>query len=88
MMVPRRALTVCAVSLLWLDAVFLGVAGVVRTRPVLVLAGAACALASLVVLVAWRRYRRTLAEVAAARRDIARDAEAIQAILRARPSPQ
>lgn len=87
MIAPRRVLTTSAVGVLWLDAVVLGVAGVVRGRPSLVLGAAACMLASVAVLVAWRRYRRTVAEVAAARRDLAREAKALRALLRARPSP-
>lgn len=88
MIVPRGAVTIGAVGVLWVDAVLLVYAGVVRGSRSLVLGAAGCLVASLLVLLAWRRYRRALAEVAAARRDLAQEAEAIQALLRARPSPQ
>jgi hypothetical protein len=87
MTVPHRGLVVCAVGLLWLDAALLGYAGFARGRVPLLLGAGACLLASLAVLVAWRRYRRMVAEVTAAQRDLARDVEAIQALLRARPAP-
>lgn len=87
MTLPRGAVAIGAVGVLWVDAVLLGYAGVLRDRLSLVLGAGACVFASLMVLLAWRRYRRALAEVAAARRDLAQEAEAIQALLRARPSP-
>jgi hypothetical protein len=83
----RRALTLSAVAILWLDAFLLGYAGVVGGRVSLLVGAVACAIASVVVLAVWRRYRRTVAELAAARRDLAREVEAIQALLRARSSP-
>ena len=82
----RRALTMSAVAILWIDAALLGYAGVVGGRVSLVFGAAACALASVMVLAAWRRYRRTAAELAAARRDLAREVEAIQALLRTHSS--
>ena len=84
---PRRTLTTWAVGVLWLDGLLLGYAGIAQQRPLLVAGAVACGLASWGVVAAWRRHQRAVAEVAAARRELAREAEAIQALLRAPPSP-
>ena len=83
----RRAVTVGAVGVLWLDAALLGYVGAVRESLPLLAGAIGCALGSVVVGVAWRRYRRTVAELTAARRELARDARAIRALLRTHPAP-
>jgi hypothetical protein len=59
---PSRTPTTLAVGFLSLDALLLGYAGVAWGRPLLVVAGAACALGVALVIAGWRRYRRTIAE--------------------------
>ena len=69
-----RIVTTFAVGFLTLDALLFALAG--RFVP-----AAVCAIAAVVVIVAWRRYRRALAELADARREMKREAEAIRALL-------
>ena len=81
MTVPNRTLTTFAVGFLSLDAVLLGYGGIVWGRPSLVVGGAVCALGSVFVVLAWRRYRRTLAELDAARGEMKREVESIRELL-------
>ena len=46
-----------------------------------VVSAGACALGSVLVVLGWRRYRRTLAELDAARREIRREVESIRELL-------
>ena len=78
---PSRTPTTLAVGFLSLDALLLGYAGVAWGRPLLVAAGAACALGVALVIAGWRRYRRTLAELEAARRDIKNEVASIRDLL-------
>lgn len=78
---PSRTLTTLAVGVLLLDAVLLVFGGVVLGRGLLVAVGAALGLLAGLVVLAWRRYRRTMAEVDAARREIRGDVEAIRELL-------
>lgn len=78
---PSRTLTTVAVGVLLLDAVLLGIAGVVLDRRSLVLWGAVCGVLAVLVAVAWRRYRRTLAEIEAARREMRHEVESIRELL-------
>jgi hypothetical protein len=78
---PSRTPTTLAVGFLSLDALLLGYAGVVWNRPLLVAAGGVCALGVVLVVAGWRRYRRTLAELEAARRDIKEEVASIRELL-------
>jgi len=79
-----RALTTAAVGFLALDALLLGYAGIAWHRPALVAGGAVCAIGVALVLVAWRRYRRTLAELDAAQREMHQEIESIRELLQRR----
>jgi hypothetical protein len=80
--VPSRALTIFAVGFLGLDAALLAWAGVGLHRPWLLVAAGACAGTGLLVIVAWRRYRRTLAELETARREMREEVESLRELLR------
>ena len=69
-----RIVTTFAVAFLVLDALLFGLAG--RFIPASV-----CAVAAVVVILAWRRYRRALAELADARRELKREAESLRELL-------
>lgn len=77
-----KALTIVAVWFLLLDATLLTWAGVKMGRPGLVVAAAACAAGSFVPVLMWRRYRRALAELADARREMKREVESLRELLR------
>lgn len=79
-----RALTTAAVGFLGLDALLLAYAGVAWHRPALVAGGVVCAIGVVFVLVAWRRYRRTLAELDAAQREMRQEIESIRELLQRR----
>ena len=79
-----RALTTAAVGFLALDAILLGYAGLTWHRPALVAGGAVCAVGVVLVIVAWRRYRRTLAELDDAQREMRQEIESIRALLHRR----
>lgn len=78
---PSRTLTTLAVGFLLLDAVLLALAGVGFDRPLFVALAVLFAVAALVVVLAWRRYRRTLVELDEARREMKREVEEIRALL-------
>ena len=80
-MKPSRTLTTLAVGFLALDALLLLYGGLAWRRPALVIAGAVCALGAVLVVVSWRRYRRTLAELDVARDEMRREVESIRALL-------
>lgn len=84
MTAPSRTLTTLAVGFLVLDAVLLGYLGLALKRFVLVGAAVVCAASAAGVLVAWRRYRRILAEVARARRAMKDEADRLRALLQSR----
>lgn len=79
-----RALTTAAVGFLALDALLLGYAGVTWHRPALVVGGGVCAIGVVLVVVAWRRYRRTLAELDVAQREMRQEIESIRDLLQRR----
>ena len=81
---PSRTPTTFAVGFLILDAILLAVGGLALGRPWLIAAGAGFALGAGAVIVAWRRYRRALAEVEAARAEMRREAESIRELLQSR----
>lgn len=69
-----RAVTILAVGFLLLDAVLFAL--VARY-----IWAAGCAVAAALVIVAWQRYRRAMAELAAARQDMRREAESLRDLL-------
>jgi hypothetical protein len=69
-----RAVTVFAIGFLLLDAALFAVAS-------RFIWAAGCAAAAVLVLYGWRRYRRAMAELAAARREMKREAESLRALL-------
>jgi hypothetical protein len=79
---PGRAVATFAAGFLLLDAVLLVWAGLELGRLVLVVGGAGCVVLSLVVGALWRRYRRTLQEVEAGRREMRSQAESLRALLK------
>jgi len=78
---PSRVPTTLAVGFLALDALLLGYAGLAWQRPYLVVAGGVCLLGVVVVVAAWRRYRRTLADLELARRDMKQEVVSIRELL-------
>ena len=80
-MKPSRAPTTLAVGFLFLDAVLLIYGGLSWRRPLLTGSGVACAIAAVVIMAVWRRYRRALAEVESARREMQREVEFIRELL-------
>jgi NhaP-type Na+/H+ or K+/H+ antiporter len=82
-----RSLTTIAVVFLVLDGLLLGYLGLHLDRLPLVLGSAAClAVAGLVVLW-WRRYRRDLADLERARREVRAEVESIRALLHGKAPP-
>ena len=81
---PSRTLTTFAVGFLMLDALLLTYGGVALRRPILVAAGGLCALVTVLVVIGWRRYRRTLAELERARRDVRAEVDSIRELLHSR----
>ena len=69
-----RAVTIFAVGFLALDAVLFALVN----RFVW---AAVCAAAALLVVVAWQRYRRAMADLAAARKEMKREVESIRELL-------
>lgn len=69
-----RAVTIFAVGFLALDAVLFAIVN----RFVW---AAVCAAAAILVVVAWRRYRRAMADLAAARKEMKREVESIRDLL-------
>lgn len=69
-----RAVTIFAVGFLLLDAVLFALVS-------RFLWAAVCAVAAVLVIFGWRRYRRTMAELADARREMKREVESIKALL-------
>lgn len=69
-----RAVTILAVGFLLLDAVLFAVV----SRFVW---AAACGTAAVLVVVGWRRYRRAMAELAGARKEMKREVESLRDLL-------
>jgi len=72
-----RAVTIFAVGFLLLDAVLFGLVG----RFVW---AAVCAGAAVLVVLGWRRYRRAMAELADARREMKQEVESLRQLLHTR----
>ena len=81
---PSRTLTTAAVGFLLLDAVLFAIAAIAFNRPLLAIPAAICAAAGALVVLAWRRYRRTLLELEDARREMKREVEALRALLQSK----
>ena len=81
---PSRTPTTLAVGFLSLDALLLAYAGITWGRPVLIAAGALCGVGVVLVVAGWRRYRRTLAELDAARHDMKEEVDSIRELLQGR----
>ena len=69
-----RAVTVFAVGFLALDAVLFALVNRFLWAGV-------CAVAAVLVVVGWRRYRRAMAELADARKEMKREVESIRDLL-------
>ncbi len=78
---PSRALTTLAVGFFSLDAMLLAYLGFTLKRLVFVIAAALCAAGAAAVVVAWRRYRTLMAEIAQARRAMKEEADGLRALL-------
>jgi len=76
-----RAVTVFAVGFLALDAVLFALVS-------RFLWAAVCAAAAMLVVAGWRRYRRAMAELADARKEMKREVESIRDLLHAPPRRQ
>lgn len=81
---PSRTLTTAAVGFLLLDAILFALAAVTFSRPWLFLPAAICLGAGTMVVLAWRRYRRTLLELEEARRDMRRQVEELRDLLQSK----
>jgi uncharacterized membrane protein YccC len=79
---PSRTLTTLAFSFLLLDAVLLLFGAIAFDAPRLFPPAIACAVAAGGVLLAWRWYRRNLAELDAARPELKRELEELRELLR------
>lgn len=79
---PGRFLTIFAVGFLLLDALLLIWLGVELSRGRLVVGGVACLLAAVGVVLVWRRYSHTLADLRVQRREMKAEVEAIRDLLR------
>ncbi len=77
-------LTLATLGLLLFNATLLAWAGVGMERPWLLVAAGVCVAASVLVVLAWRRYRRIVAELPDARREIKREVESLRELLRNR----
>ena len=69
-----RAVTIFAIGFLLLDAALFALAGRYVWASV-------CAVAAVLVIIGWRRYRRAMAELANARREMKQEVESIRALL-------
>jgi high-affinity Fe2+/Pb2+ permease len=81
-----RVVTLLAVACLALDALLLLYSGLSLGRAVLVVGGVACGIAAVLVVLGWRRYRRALAELEQAQREMRVEVESIRALLHSRHS--
>lgn len=81
---PHRALTTFAVGFLVLDALLLGYSGLALGRTLLVVWGGVCLVGATLVIVGWRRYRRAMAELERARKEMRAEVESIRDLLHSR----
>ena len=78
--------TVAAVGFLLLDAYLLLYGAITFHRVWLGVGGALCFVLAVLVFFAWLRYRRILAELTAARRDMRHEVEELRELIRRHPS--
>lgn len=83
MKAASRTLTILAFGFMALNAVLLAFGAFAFDQPRLLVPAVLCALAAVGVVVAWRWYRRNLAELEAARPELRREVEAMRDLLRA-----
>jgi beta-lactamase regulating signal transducer with metallopeptidase domain len=76
-----RALATFTVGFLLLDAVLLAYSGFALGRTMLVLWGAVCLVAAILVIIGWRRYRRIMSDLERARREMRAEVESIRELL-------
>ncbi|OLC04261.1 MAG: hypothetical protein AUH45_03380 [Gemmatimonadetes bacterium 13_1_40CM_69_22] len=76
-----RALATLAVGFLALDALLFLYSGLSLGRPGLIVSGAACGLAAVLVVLSWRRYRRAIAELEQARREMQAEVQSLRELL-------
>jgi len=79
-----KTLTFVALGLLLFNATLLVWAGVGMERPWLLVAAGVCVAASVLVVVAWRRYRKIVAELPDDRLEMKREVESLRELLRNR----
>jgi hypothetical protein len=84
--VRGRSITILAIGALWLDGVLLLLAGLRIHRTSLVVLGASCLVAGVLVWLYWRRYRRLIQELTHERAALSREAEEFRRLLRGEPS--
>ncbi len=82
MKAPSRTLTTLAFGFMALNAVLLAFGALAFDQPRLLVPAALCAVAAGGVIVAWRWYRRNLAELEAARPELRRQVEEMRDLLR------
>jgi beta-lactamase regulating signal transducer with metallopeptidase domain len=78
---PSRTLTTFTVGFLLLDALLLGYSGVALHRMMLVVWAGVFLVSAVLVVLGWRRYRRVMAELERARREMRAEAESIRQLL-------
>ena len=77
-------LAIVTLALLLFNAILLAWAGVGMERPWLLVAAGVCVAASVLVVIAWRRYRRIVAELPDDRLAMKREVESLRDLLRNR----
>ncbi|HZH40325.1 MAG TPA: hypothetical protein VFD85_04920 [Gemmatimonadales bacterium] len=78
--------TFVAVGFLLLDALLLGYGAITFHRVSLGVGGALCFILAVLVIYGWLKYRRILAELTAARRDMRHEVEELRELIRRHPS--
>jgi beta-lactamase regulating signal transducer with metallopeptidase domain len=76
-----RALTTLTVGFLLLDAVLLAYSGFALGRRLLILWGGVFLVAAVLVVLGWRRYRRVMADLERARREMRAEVDSIRQLL-------
>jgi hypothetical protein len=71
-----------AISILLLDGIGLVAAGIMMHHRGLLIGGMVCLLVAVAVFLMWQRQRRLLAELAAARADLASEARSLRSLVR------
>lgn len=80
-------MTWIAIGCFTLDGVLLGLAGFWGRRLGLVVGGLICLVLAAGVVYLWRRHRRKMEELRAARREVADEARALRDLVRRPPTP-